>query len=171
MFLFAAGSGLAALIYEIVWFQLLEQYVGSTAVSLGVLLSVFMGGMCLGSWLFPRLVSLVHDPLRIYALIEAAIGGFGILVLYAAPIVGRIYTAGTGYGVAGFLLRGAVAAVCLLPPALLMGATLPALARQAQKTSSLGLLYSSNLAGAVAGCLLCGFFLLRKYDVTTASYV
>src|SRR5215831_16647746 len=105
MLLLAAGSGVAALIYEIVWFQLLEQYVGSTAVSLGILLSVFMGGMCLGSWLFPRFVSAVHHPLRIYALIETAIGIFGVLVLHTTPIVGRIYIAGTGYGVAGFLLR------------------------------------------------------------------
>ena len=43
------GSGSAALIYEIVWFQLLSQIVGSSAISLGVLLAIFMGGMCIGS--------------------------------------------------------------------------------------------------------------------------
>ena len=50
------GSGCAALIYEIVWFQLLQLVIGSSAVSLGVLLGTFMGGMCLGSLLLPRLV-------------------------------------------------------------------------------------------------------------------
>jgi len=45
------GSGCAALIYEVVWFQLLQLVVGSSAVSLGVLLGTYMGGMCLGSLL------------------------------------------------------------------------------------------------------------------------
>jgi hypothetical protein len=48
-------SGIAALIYEIVWFQLLELVIGSTAVSLGVLLATYMGGMCVGSLLLPRI--------------------------------------------------------------------------------------------------------------------
>ena len=39
------GSGCAALIYEIIWFQLLQLVIGSSAVSLGVLLGTFMGGM------------------------------------------------------------------------------------------------------------------------------
>ena len=49
-----AGSGCAALIYEIVWYQLLQLVIGSTAVSLGVLLATFMGGLCLGSLALPR---------------------------------------------------------------------------------------------------------------------
>ena len=61
------GSGCAALIYEIVWFQLLEFVIGSTAISLAVLLGTFMGGMCLGSLALPRLVSPRHHPLRICA--------------------------------------------------------------------------------------------------------
>ena len=52
------GSGCAALIYEIVWFQLLELVIGVSAISLGVLLGTFMGGMCLGSLLAPRFISL-----------------------------------------------------------------------------------------------------------------
>ena len=48
------------------------------------------------------------------------------------PFVGGVYTAWSGYGLRGFLLRGVVAAACLLPPTLLMGATLPALARRVE---------------------------------------
>ena len=50
LLLLFVGSGCAALIYEIVWFQLLQLVIGSSAVSLGVLLGTFMGGMCLGSF-------------------------------------------------------------------------------------------------------------------------
>src|SRR5215469_14758556 len=70
LLLLFVGSGCAALIYEIVWFQLIQLVIGSSAVSLGVLLGTFMGGMCLGSLLLPRFVSPNQHPLRIYALLE-----------------------------------------------------------------------------------------------------
>lgn len=38
-----AGTGCAALIYEIVWLQMLELVIGSTAVSIAALLGTFMG--------------------------------------------------------------------------------------------------------------------------------
>ena len=56
LLLLFVGSGCAALIYEVVWFQLLQLVIGSSAVSMGVLLGTFMGGMCLGSFLLPRYV-------------------------------------------------------------------------------------------------------------------
>ena len=58
------GSGCAALIYEVVWFQLLQLSIGSSAVSLGVLLGIYMGGMCLGSLLLPRFLNRVQDLWR-----------------------------------------------------------------------------------------------------------
>src|SRR5258705_14025153 len=69
-----AASGAAALIYEIVWLQLLQLVIGSSTVSLGVLLGMFMGGMCLGSLRAPWLVGKHRHPLRVYALLELAIG-------------------------------------------------------------------------------------------------
>jgi spermidine synthase len=169
------GSGCAALIYEIVWFQLLQLVIGSTAVSLGVLLGTFMGGMCLGSIALPRLISARHHPLGVYALLEVGIGILGIAILFGMPLVDRLYTANVGHGFPGILLRGAVCALCLLPPTLLMGATLPAMARWIETTpqgvSWLGFFYGGNIAGAVFGCLLAGFYLLRVHDMATATYV
>ena len=129
LLLLFVGSGAAALIYEIVWFQMLELYVGSSAVSVGVLLGTFMGGMCLGSLLLPRLISQRQHPLRVYALLELGIGAVGLLLLGVMPLVGRVYISWGGYGVTGFLLRGFIASICLLPPTFLMGATLPAVSR------------------------------------------
>src|SRR5438552_13851169 len=74
-------SGCAALIYEVVWFQLLELVIGSSAVSMGVLLGTFMGGMCLGSLLLPRVMPSTTHPLRMYAYLELGIGAIGLLVL------------------------------------------------------------------------------------------
>ncbi|MEO7086160.1 MAG: fused MFS/spermidine synthase [Gemmatimonadaceae bacterium] len=175
LLLLFVGSGCAALIYEIVWFQLIQLVIGSSAISLGVLLGTFMGGMCLGSLLLPRFVSTGQHPLRVYALLEAGIGVLGLIVLVAVPLVGGAYTGTSLHGLAGILLRGVVCAVCLLPPTLLMGATLPAIARWVETTptgvSWLGFFYGSNIAGAVFGCLLAGFYLLRVFDMATATFV
>lgn len=175
LLLLFVGSGGAALIYEIVWLQLLQLVIGSSTVSLGVLLGTFMGGMCLGSLLLPRVVSTRHHPLRVYAALEIGIGVIGLLVLWLMPLVTNLYTAWGGYGLGGYLLRGLVAAVCLLPPTLLMGATLPAVARWVETTprgvSWLGFFYGGNIAGAVCGCLLAGFYLLRVHDMAIATYV
>src|SRR5215813_12159232 len=114
------GSGCAALIYEIVWFQLLQLVIGSSALSLGVLLGTFMGGMCLGSYIMPRILSPRRHPLRVYGLLELGVGGIGLLELIAIPLVGGIYTSYVGHGFGGIALRAAVAALLLIPPTLLM---------------------------------------------------
>ena len=169
------GSGCAALIYEVVWFQLLQLVIGSSAVSMGVLLGTFMGGMCLGSLLLPRLISSRLHPLGVYARLELGIGAIGLLILWGMPLVGGVYTAWAGGGVFGIVVRGIVAATCLLPPTLLMGATLPAVARWVETTpegvSWLGFFYGGNIAGAVVGSLLAGFYLLRVFDTSIATYV
>ena len=175
LLLLFVGSGCAALIYEIVWFQLIQLVIGSSAISLGVLLGTFMGGMCLGSLLLPRFVSPDRHPLRVYAVLEAGIGVLGLVVLVAVPLVGGAYTSTSAHGLAGVLLRGIVCAICLLPPTLLMGATLPAIARWVETTptgvSWLGFFYGSNIAGAVFGCLFAGFYLLRVHDMATTTIV
>ncbi len=171
-----ACSGCSALIYEIVWYQLLQLVIGSSAVSLGVLLATFMGGLCLGSMALPRIRSLGgRHPLRVYALVEMGIGICGILVLFGMPLVDRVYVAAVGHGLPAMLLRAVVAAACLLPPTVLMGASLPAASRWLETTpegvSWMGLLYGGNTAGAVFGCLLAGFYLLRVHDMATATLV
>jgi len=169
------GSGCAALIYEVVWFQLLQLSIGSSAVSLGVLLGIYMGGMCVGSLLLPRYVAPDRHPLRVYAYLELGIGAFGVVVLYAVPFLGGLYTAWAGSGPASLILRALVASICLLPPTLLMGGTLPVVARGVDSTptgvSWLGYFYGGNLLGAVTGSLLAGFYLLRVYDMPTATMV
>src|SRR6202158_3131795 len=95
------GSGCSALIYEIVWFQLLQLVIGSSAVSLGVLLGTFMGGMCLGSLALPHLISPRHHPLRVYAALEIGIGMISIAVLYGMPLVAQVYSEFAGSGAPG----------------------------------------------------------------------
>jgi spermidine synthase len=169
-----AASGCSALIYEIVWYQMLQLAIGSTAVSLGVLLATFMGGLCVGSIGLPRLKLVAQNPLRVYAALELGIGICGLLALFIFPLIDRAYVAAVGYGLPGMLLRAVIAAVCMLPATVLMGASLPAIVRWVEQTPRgvawWGWLYGGNTVGAVIGCLGAGFYLLRIYDVAVATY-
>ena len=168
------GSGCAALMYEIIWFQMLQLVLGSSAVSIAVLLGTFMAGMCIGSLALPatsaagaiRCASTRSSSWRSRA--------SGLLMLVAMPLVQGIYTAIVGHGVPGLMLRGVFAAICLLPPTIMMGATLPAVARWVETTprgvSWLGFFYGGNTIGAVFGCLIAGFYLLRVHDMPIATF-
>ncbi len=187
LLLLLAGSGCAALIYEIVWFQLLQLVIGSSAVSLGLLLASYMGGLCLGSAAFARWVPKDatgrYAPRRVYAMLELGIGAFGILALFGVPSIGELSLMVPKAGLAGLVFRGFIAGLCLLPPTLLMGGTFPAAARWVEDRAPartresargsvvwLGLLYAANTCGAVAGCVLAGFYLLRVHDLAVATY-
>jgi spermidine synthase len=169
-YLFAA-SGCAALIYQIVWFEQLGLVIGASAISLGLTLAVFMGGLCIGSVWLPRLVAASRPPLRVYAALELGIGALGAAALVVIPGVGHLYVAVSG--TADLVLRAVTAAVCLLPATILMGATLPAVARcvEGERNASawLGACYAANILGGVLGCMLSAFYLLRSYDVYVAT--
>lgn len=169
-----SGSGFAALIYEIVWLQQLQLVIGSSALSLGLLLATYMGGLFLGSIAVPRIISAKRHPLSLYGFIELGIGLFGILILYGLPLVNSFYVTTAGQGILNVFLRGIVSAICLLPPTILMGMTFPILARSIAPTklgtSRMGFIYAANIGGAVAGCLCAGFYLLRIHDLAIATY-
>src|SRR4051812_48787770 len=169
------GSGCAALIYEIVWFQMLSLIVGSSALSLGVILGTFMGGMCIGSLWLSKVISRRQHPLRVYAMLEGGIAVLGLLEWALLPHVSGFYSTISLEGMPGLFLRAIFCVIALLPPTLLMGATLPAIARWVESTprgmSWLGFFYGGNIVGAVSGCLLAGFYLLRVHGLGYATVV
>lgn len=177
-------SGCAALIYETVWFYLVQLVVGASSLSVAVLLCSFMGGMALGSWLLPKVTPKGAHPLRVVAVLEGGIALFGTVIPLALPYIQQAYLTLADPGASAVTLRAIICALVLTPPTVLMGATLPAIApafadataRQALDAPSvsargLGLLYMANLAGGAAGTLLAGFYLLRVFDVFIASSV
>jgi len=174
LLLLFAGSGCSALIYEIVWYQLLQLAIGSTTVSLAFLLATYMGGLCIGSLWLPRFRRAQQHPLKVYAALELGIAALGLLVLWCLPLIDRVYVAGAEHGLPGALLRGFISGICLLPPTILMGASLPAIVRWIKSTprgvSWWGLLYGCNTVGAVFGCLFAGFYLLRVFNMNVATY-
>ena len=170
-----AGSGFAALIYELVWYQMLELAIGSQTVCLAFLLATFMGGLCLGSIGLPKALERGRwHALKVYAAIEAGTGAMALLVLWTMPAAVRVFFAASSAGLPGMALRGLLCGLMLLPPTILMGASLPALTRWIEATPDgvawWGLLYGGNIAGAVVGCLVAAFWLLRLFDMALATY-
>src|SRR5262249_15762587 len=74
----------------------------------------------------------------------------------------------------GVLIRALVCIIVLTPPTMLMGATLPAIARWRigeRQAANVSLLYMANLVGATTGTVMAGFYLLRVYDTIVATRV
>ena len=174
LLLLFAGSGASALVYEIVWYQMLMLTIGANAVSLGVLLATYMGGLSLGSWLLPKVLAKrwpdAH-PLKVYAYIEIGVALFAVALLVLLPVIDKMYVGITNEnaGYFGIALRAILCGIALLPPTMLMGASLPAIARWAQGgqrgASWWGLFYGFNIAGAVIGVMVAGFWLMRFFDI------
>ncbi len=167
------ASGCAALIYETVWFYLVQLVVGASSLSVAVLLCAFMGGMALGSWLLTRLTPPSAHPLRVVAALEIGIAVFGVVIPIALPWIQQVYLTLAEPGSSAVTLRAVVCFLVLTPPTMLMGATLPAIARlrRSSAAQSVGLIYMANLAGGATGTVLAGFYLLRVYDTVIATAV
>ncbi len=170
------ASGAAGLIYETVWTRQLIYVFGSGLYAVTAVLSAFMAGLALGSFLLGRASDRLRRPFRFYALLEALLACAGLLL----PVALRI-TPGVdrwAYGIWGqnfaplTACRFAVTFLLLLVPTTLMGATLPVLSRALVERAgsralglSVGALYAINTAGAVLGAFLAGFPLLGSYGV------
>jgi len=162
-------SGLAGLVYEVCWTRLLRLPMGNTVYSLTVVLTAFMGGLALGSYLAGRWIDRKGNPLRVYAILEAAIGVFCLampwIVSAEQPLFRWAYRSLADSFLAFHLMKLVACGFVVLVPATLMGATLPVLCRHFIADPrglgrSLGWLYAVNAFGAVAGSLLAGFALI-----------
>jgi spermidine synthase len=176
LLLLFAGSGFAALIYEMVWYQMLQLAIGSQTVCLAFLLATFMGGLCIGSLALPKLLARGRwHALKVYAAVEAGTGAMALVVLWTMPLAVRVFFAASSAGLPGMMLRGLLSGLMLLPPTILMGASLPALTRWIEATPEgvawWGLLYGGNIGGAVIGCLVAAFWILRLFDMALATYL
>jgi spermidine synthase len=162
-------SGANGLVMEIVFRRQLLLSLGVSHYSVGTVLTVFMAGLALGSFVFGRAADRTAYPVRVYGLLEIGVGLAGliltVLLPHLDPLYGRLYqTLGTE-GSPGILLKSLLAGAVLLVPTIFMGGTLPVLgkafAREGHTAGSpLGLLYGINTLGGVAGVLGSTFWLL-----------
>jgi spermidine synthase len=176
-------SGASGLILELLWTRMLTLVFGSTALAVSTVLTAYMGGLGLGSYLAGKFSDRLKDPVRAYALAEAAIGIYALLVPWLIGYYPGLnqwlwVTFGDRYTLLS-ILRFVASAGLLIVPTTLMGATMPILARyfvsrpfeMGRVSLRLGTLYAVNLFGAVAGSFLAGFIFLPMVGVRSTNLV
>ena len=173
-FLFFLVSGFCSVLYEIVWLRLSMAQFGVTSALVAIVLSMFMAGLGLGSWLSGRLIrrhesSLNFSALRLYAAIELLIGCSALLVpLQLEAARGLLQQISVSSSGSYHLLSGFAVAITVVPWCGLMGATIPVAMwalRQLSSTRcdrSFSFLYLANVCGAVLGAIL-PLFLIELY--------
>jgi spermidine synthase len=146
-------SGAAAIVYQIVWQRALFTHFGSNMESVTLVVTAFMLGLGAGSAAGGALSRMRESRLPLaFALLEALIGGFGLISLPLFRWAAALTSGAQGLEV------GLVAGALLLAPTLLMGATLPILVayevrRSGDVGTSVGTLYSLNTLGSAVGAL------------------
>lgn len=162
-------SGLAGLMYEVVFSKALALSFGSTALANYTVLATYMGGMAVGSWVGGRWAAATSNPLRGYAICELLIGAYAAVtpVLFSAMQAAYV-TLSAGHAPDASILtplRVALGAITLGVPTVLMGATFPLMLKYvrghaASSEQSIAALYGSNVIGAAIGSFLGGYLLL-----------
>lgn len=170
-------SGLTGLVYEILWTRMIVKIIGSSPLAVSIVLTVFMGGLGVGSYIAGRFIDRIKNPLqliKLYGILEIAIGAYGLvfplLLIFFKPLYAFIYNHLFGYFLVYNLFTFAGCFVLLILPATFMGATLPVLSRffvtsMSRLGTHVGRLYALNTIGAATGALLCGFWLINGLGV------
>ena len=175
-------SGTAGLIYQIVWFKYLSLSVGNSTFAQMIVLATFLGGLAIGNHFFGNKADTLTNPLKIYAILEIAIG------LYAAayPILDKAFS-GLFFSIASNahlesgdisynFLRFVLSAVLLLIPTIAMGGTLPLLTtffvnKIDNTRKDVATLYFLNSFGAVFGVFLAGFLFIETFGLELTIYI
>ena len=173
-------SGAASLFYEVCWIRKAGLFFGSTTFALATVLAVFFLGLAVGSALAGRLSTSLQRPLRIYGIVELAIAVLGLasnaLLDVADDGYGMLYRWADGSAPWIALARLVLVAAVILVPTVLMGTTVPLLARAIiRRHRSLGFaaggLYGINALGAAAGAGLAGFVTLPVLGLAATIYL
>ena len=178
------ASGMATLIYELIWFRYLTLVFGASLYALSAVLCAFMLGLAGGAWLMGEVLSrgrVSKQLILLYGFFEGLIGLYALSFPLGLDLLEKIYPlilpadgqAGLGLHVMEFILG----TLLMLPATLLMGATLPLVGSWAignekgQILSRLSRLYGWNTMGAVFGCLFTQFFAIQYWGVQGAIWV
>ena len=167
-------SGVSGLMYEVAWNRMLGLVLGNTTFAISTVLTSFMAGLALGSYLAGRYADRIGRSLRAYAFLEIGIGVYCFLIPLLIKLVESIYFSLQRSLQLSFypssLVRFILCFLLLLLPAIFMGATTPFFSRFYVKRDSrfghgLGRIYAVNTFGAFTGVVLAGFFMIEHLGV------
>ena len=174
-------TGFTGLVYEVTWQRYLATLLGSHSEATAAVLALFLGGLALGYALFGRATRRLAardatssgPVLRVYGGVEMAIGVYALLFPALFDAARAVSFRLPFDGGPGFAFDVALSALLILPPAVLMGGTIPmltqALARSLDDaTRTHALVYGFNTTGAFAGALAAGFWIVPSLGLAGA---
>ncbi|MBE9529059.1 MAG: fused MFS/spermidine synthase [Proteobacteria bacterium] len=173
-------TGSTGLLYQVIWSRLLVLSFGYTIHSISIVITAFMGGLAIGSLLGGFIADRTKKTVLVYGIAELGVGFIALLTypyIKGLPLLIAAVRESWHipyYGFSPWTMLLAIA--LLLPPTILMGMTLPLLARaltRAREHSAveLGSLYALNTLGAALGSIATGFFLIAFLGVYTTLLV
>jgi len=173
IFILFVVSGLTSLLYEITWSRILSTILGNTSLAVSIVVSIFMAGLALGSFVAARSGPVKRNALSVYAVLELGIGIYSLftprMAVWTDSLYAAAYPAVSESFLTSVILKAAIAAVLLLAPTIAMGATLPVLVKAfspEDRQRRAALLYGINTAGAVAGTILAGYILIPGLGIS-----
>jgi spermidine synthase len=177
LILYALAGGVA-LGYEVLWSQLIVQFMSTRSFAFAVVLSTYLLGLVLGSALFGNRADRVRDPWGCFGILLAAAGLVALLeitvlggwLMQLQSQAAAAMQASTGSLQAAMGARFATAAFCIVfLPTLILGAAFPLALRLIVDAGhvgrDIGAVVALNTVGGIAGTLLCGFVLVPLFGL------
>jgi spermidine synthase len=170
-------SGLAALIYQVIWIRILHYTYGNTEMAAATVMAIFMGGLSLGGVIGGKYAHKLKKPILAYGILEGIIAVYGLLITPLMFHLDFIYsfTGAHPNPVLMMVLKFLAGGFFMIIPTVAMGATLPIIVHSVvdRKNSGKGisLLYFINTFGAVVGTFITGFYLIPKFGLDKSVWV
>ncbi len=152
-------AGFTSIAYEVLWSRVLVYLLGNDIYSFTTILSTFLIGIALGSYLFARFADKSKKLVATFGLLQLGIGFSSALFLSA---LGRGFLNGSNLHV---YLNFCKSFILIFTPTFLMGATFPIIIKLLTSNvkklgGNIGNIYSVNTIGGIVGSLTAGFILL-----------
>ncbi len=175
------ASGASSLVFQTIFTRLLTYTFGNTAYATSTVLAAFLGGLALGAFIFGRWVDRRPPSLWVYGVLELLVAVFCFFIPQFFNILTQAYVAlHHRFELSPAALvaaRFGLASVVILIPTVLMGGTLPAMARFVSAArpenyeSEVSRLYGWNTLGAAVGTITSTYLLMPSWGVRGALSV
>jgi len=171
---------MAALIYEIIWIRPLSLVFGSHIYAISTIISSFILGLAIGSWLAGKYADRISNPLKYFAIFQIGIGAYGIFLIPIFAVLPGVYLEFYNWTFPNLylfqFLQVVMSMAIITIPATLMGTTLPLMIKTYSQNFSeigydVGKLDASNSAGAVFGTLAAGFLMIPLLGIQVSVFI
>lgn len=174
-----ALSNVSALIYEVTWGRELTYVFGTSVYAISTVLTAFMSGLALGSYVFGKYADRTPSPLKLFAKLEIGIGIYGIMTLGIFKLLPYPYFTLYNLFHGSFLFHYVQFWLCfvvLLIPTTFIGATFPVMNKLYARDldglgKKVGVVYSADTLGAAVGSFAAGFILIPLFGHNDATAI